>query len=233
MQRIKITIILVCCSISVSLFAQPKLLKEEMYIGAQGGVLASMVNFSPTIDQNPLHCHLGATAGLVYRYIGHKVCGLQVELNYMGRGWQEYSAESGYAYRRQLDYIEIPLLMHLYFGDYSRSTKCARGFLNLGPQIGFLVNEKGSNIPTAYSSAWNSGKGSGTYHQYVPLENRFDWGIAGALGFYYITQHAGVYQFEARFNYSLGSNFSTSRMDYFTSSNNMNLSFTVAYFWKL
>ena len=198
-----------------------------MYVGAQAGALASMVIFNPTVSQDPLHCYLGPTAGVVFRYIGHKVCGLQVELNYMQRGWQEYSKSDGYGYRRQLDYIELPLLMHLYFGKH------ARGFFNLGPQIGYLVNETQKNTPTAYSTAWTSGKGSGTYHQYVPIEKRFDWGLAGGIGFYYRTPHAGTYQIEARFNYSLGSNFSTSKMDYFSASNNMNLSLTFAYLWQV
>ncbi|MBQ9339446.1 MAG: PorT family protein [Paludibacteraceae bacterium] len=226
-MKLKLQSILFLTVLCLSVAAQPKLLREEMYVGAQGGALASMVMFSPTVSQSPLHCYLAPTAGAVFRYIGHKVCGLQVELNYMQRGWQEYSSATGYGYRRRLDYIELPLLMHLYFG------KRARGFFNLGPQIGYLVHESQKEIPTAYSSAWTSGKSSGTYHQYVPTENRFDWGLAAGLGFYYRTAKAGTYQLEARFNYSLGSNFSTSKMEYFSSSNNMNLSLTIAYLWQV
>lgn len=206
--------------------AQPKLLKEEYYLGAQGGVLASMVQFSPTVQQDPLHCYLGPTAGLVFRYIGHKVCGFQVEVNYMQRGWQEYSEDDGAGYRRQLDYVEVPFLSHFYFG------KKARGYLNLGPQIGYLIHESQSNIPSGYGSAWESGKGSGTYHQYVPAEKRFDWSVAAGLGFYYRSRLAGAYQLEARFNYSLGALFSTSKMDYFENSNHMNLGLTFAYLWE-
>lgn len=222
----RLTVAIVCLYTTL-LCAQPKLYREEMYVGAHAGVMASMVNFSPKVAQDPLHCILGTEAGLVFRYAGHKVCGLQVELNYMQRGWQEYTAAGGYGYKRTLDYIELPLLMHLYFG------KRARGFFNLGPQIGYIIRETQSDVPTAYSAAWTSGKGSGTYHQYVPVENPFDWGVAGGLGFYYRTAKAGTYQIEARFNYSLGSLFSTSKMDYFAYSNNMNLSLSLAWMWQV
>lgn len=225
--RTYILILLCLSTITLSSLAQPKLLREEMYVGAQAGAMASMVNFTPDVSQSPLHSMPGVTGGAVFRYIGHKVCGLQVEVNYMQRGWQEYDKSAGNGYLRQLNYIEVPMLMHLYFGDK------ARGFFNLGPQIGYLIQEKQSNIPSIYSAAWDSGKGSGTYHQYVPVENKFDWGVAGGLGFYYRTPRAGTYQLEARFNYSLGCIFSTSKMDYFSYSNNMNLSLCFAYMWQV
>lgn len=215
--------------ISLCTLAQPKLMHEEMYVGAQGGALASMVMFSPRVSQEPLHCYLGPTAGVVFRYIGHKVCGLQVEVNYMQRGWQEYKDEES-GYRRQMDYIEVPLLTHLYFG------KKVRGFVNLGPQLGYLVHESQSRtdmIPDLLSHAWQDGEGSRVGHQYVPTEKRFDWGLAGGLGMYYRSRYAGTYQIEARFNYSLGSIFSTSKMDYFANSNHMNLSLTFAYMWQV
>lgn len=197
-----------------------------MYLGAQGGAMASIVNFSPVVYQTPLHSYLSPTAGLVYRYVGHKVCGLQVELNWMQRGWQQHSDELGVWYQRRQDYVEMPLLCHLYFG------KRARGFINLGPQIGYLLHEEWTGeLPEGFDDAWTEG-GSRTYHQYAPAEKRFDWGLAGGLGFYYRSKKAGAYQLEARFNYSLGTVFANSQMDYFASSNAMNLSLCFAYMWQ-
>lgn len=212
--------------------AQPKLRHEEMYVGAQGGALASMVSFSPTVSQHALHSYLGGTAGVVFRYVGHKVCGLQIEANWMQKGWNEYTPQSdgskAVTYSRRLDYLQVPLLCHLYFG------KKARGFINLGPQIGILLYDK----PICSTSSpeyllWENTNNSRDGKQYAKVENKFDWGVAGGLGFYYRTPKAGTYQIEARFNYSLGAYFDTSKMAYFSTSNAMNLSLTMAYMWQL
>ena len=176
-----------------------------MYVGAHGGAIASMYRFTPQVTQTWKHPFLGWNAGLVYRYAGHKVCGMQVEINYMQRGWYEPETD----YTRQLDYIEVPFLMHLYFG------KRARGFFNLGPQIGYCIysSEKG-NVPEIYDIARKAGANSKSAHQYAKIEKPFDWGLAAGLGFYYRSKYAGVYQLEARFNWSFGNLISGMVMPY-------------------
>ena len=69
-------ILLIFCSVSA--FAQKRLLRPEISFGAQGGYMASMVNFNPSVAQQPLKCYLGPTAGLVFRYAEHKLCVIQV-----------------------------------------------------------------------------------------------------------------------------------------------------------
>ena len=222
MKRTALTIltILLC----VAGLAQPKLQREEMYVGAHGGAIASMYRFTPQVTQTWKHPFWGWNAGLVYRYAGHKVCGMQVEINYMQRGWYEPETD----YTRQLDYIEVPFLMHLYFG------KRARGFFNLGPQIGYCIysSEKG-NVPEIYDIARKAGANSKSAHQYAKIEKPFDWGLAAGLGFYYRSKYAGVYQLEARFNWSFGNTFNDSKMDYFDYSNPMSLSLNFAYMWQV
>lgn len=212
-------ILLIFCSVSA--FAQKRLLRPEISFGAQGGYMASMVNFNPSVAQQPLKCYLGPTAGLVFRYAEHKVCGIQVELNYMQRGWRE----SNTGYSRQMDYIEIPMLCHLSFG------RRFRGFMNLGPQVGYLLHEK-ELTPSSVPNAWADKLSSKEVHQYAQTEKPFDWGLAGGLGVYYRSRLAGTYQLEARFNYSLGSFFRSTQMDYFSAANHMNLSLTFAYLWE-
>ena len=147
-------ILLIFCSVSA--FAQKRLLRPEISFGAQGGYMASMVNFNPSVAQQPLKCYLGPTAGLVFRYAEHKVCGIQVELNYMQRGWRE----SNTGYSRQMDYIEIPMLCHLSFG------RRFRGFINLGPQVGYLLHEK-ELTPSSVPNAWADKLSSKEVHQYA------------------------------------------------------------------
>jgi hypothetical protein len=143
------------------------------------------------------------------------VCAVQAEINYMQRGWREVG--TGVDYRRQLDYIEVPLLMHLYFGK-----KHFRGFLNLGPQIGYCFRDVSYGTPNPLYA-----------HQYEKIEKPFDWGVAGGLGVYYRTNKIGLFQLEARMNYSFGGVFGTSKIDYFTSASPVNLSVNFAYLWEI
>lgn len=186
--------------------------------------MASTVNFSPTVaNMKPITsaCILGGNGGFVFRYSEQKCCAVQVELNYMQRGWRESGKNTDGTvaadYTRTLHYLELPFLMHIYFGS-----KTWRGFVNVGPQIGYCVSDdlgKGTKQTT-------------TVHQYASIDNPFDWGIAGGLGFYCRTKKAGVYQMEARFNYSLGTTFASKTTDYFRQSNAMNLSLNVGWLWE-
>lgn len=200
--------------LSTTIMAQPRLRRPEIYVGAHGGVMASTVLFSPTVENmDILQSPLTMNGGLVFRYAAHKVCALQIELNYMQRGWHEGGSANNYT--RQLDYIELPLLMHLYFGK-----ERFRGFVNLGPQVGYCVRDVAPQTPN------NS-------HQYQPIDKPFDWGLAGGLGCYYRTKKIGLFQLEARFNFSLGTIYNNRKVDYFTQSNSMNLSLNFAYLWEI
>jgi len=209
---------------TTGLVAQSRLVEPEIYIGVHGGVLGSMMNWAPKvagtskIEETAL---LSGNGGLVFRYSKHKCCAIQVELNYMQRGWREKidgtDSQPGGTYVRKLDYIELPLLMHIYFGK----PQC-RGIFNLGPQIGYCVHESWSGVQHATER-----------EQYQSLNHPFDWGIAGGLGVYYRHPKAGVFQLEARFNYSLGDAFSNGKMDYFDRSQAMNLSLNLGYFWQI
>ncbi len=203
-----------------SLNAQPRLHAPELYVGVHGGVSASTMIFNPSVsnmsDPFTNGMVLGGNGGLVFRYAGHKVCGFQLELNYMHRGWREHNAEG--TYERHLHYLEVPFLTHLYFGK-----KAVRGFINLGPQIGYCVADR------------NSGNllGESDDHQYAPITKPFDWGVALGLGMYVRTKNAGVYQLELRGNYSLGSAFGTRATDYFNNANPLDVSVNLAWLMPL
>ena len=198
--------------ISWLLQAQPRLRTPEIYVGGQAGVMASSMIFNPTVEGIEIpNSPLSVNGGLVFRYAGHKVCGVQAEINYMQRGWREIG--EGYDYSRQLSYIEIPFLTHLYFGG-----KHLRGFFNLGPQIGYCILDKEKGIKDPKQT-----------HQYAKIDNPFDWGVAGGLGIYYRTNKIGLFQLEARFNYSFGNLFDNKKTDHFQMSTPINLSINLAY----
>ena len=221
MKQVRFVIVLALLHASVSLLAQPRLARPEMYIGIHGGIMASSVIFNPSVKGLDLIASpLSPNGGLVFRYAGHKVCAIQTEVNYMQRGWREVlpaeNASPAVDYRRQLDYIEIPLLMHLYFGGQH-----LRGFFNLGPQIGYCFRD------TEY------GNKNLAAPQYEQIVNPFDWGGAGGLGVYYRAKKIGLFQLEARFNYSFGSLFANRLTDYYKFSNPINLSVNIAYMWQI
>lgn len=200
--------------------AQPRLRVPELYIGVHGGVNASTVIFDPTVDgMNPITkgCTLSPTAGVAFRYAGQKCCGLQLELNYHQRGWREELDEG--AYVRRLHYVEVPFLMHLFFGK-----KSGKFIFNLGPQIGGCVYDDGGAGAPEGSSA----------KQYGAVEKPFYWGVAAGLGGYYRSAHAGLWQMELRANYSMGSLFDNSATAYFRNfSNPLELSINLAWMWPL
>ena len=76
-------------------------------------------------------------AGIMFRYIEENHFGLIGEVNFEQRGWKENFEEAPYSYSRDLSYIQIPLLAHIYFGSEK-----AKFFFNAGPEIGFMIAEK-------------------------------------------------------------------------------------------
>jgi len=190
---------------SVSLMAQNRLDKPEVYFGVNFGQTGSMVGFKPTIDQGFL---LGYNGGGVFRYVGDKYMGLQVELNFSQRGWKEISG----LYSRQLNYIELPFLTHMYLGKKNRV------FFNVGPKISYLLSEKVLVNGTANTE---------TQHTTL-IQNPFDYGLCAGLGFLFNLK-GNVFQLEARGYYALSDVFSNDKRDYFATSNNMNASVNLAW----
>lgn len=178
--------------------AQPRLRTPEIYLGAHGGATASTVLFNPSEDyMTPLTnaCSLGWNGGLVFRYTEQKYCALQVELNYLHRGWGMGDDTMGHTYYH-LHYIEIPMLMNLHFGS-----DICQWFFNLGPQIGYCFKDETHTI-----------------------EQPFDWGVAAGTGLYFPTRKAGVYQIEVRFDFSFGGIYGTKLVDKYSMASPMDLS---------
>ena len=178
--------------------AEEKPFSQDLRIGAKGGVNLSKVIFMPTIKE-PFT--LKYNGGVVARWITQRHFGLQAELNYSMRGWErEFISQShidaGYEYSRSLNYLELPLMTHIYFGD-----KAFRVFFNLGPQIGIFLSDKETTNITPSVNFMEVGKA---------VENKFDWGICGGGGMEIFTK-TGSYIVEARYYYGLGNIFKNSR----------------------
>ena len=105
------------------LFALPAAaqLGEERHnfaVGINGGLNMSSVSFNPKIKLNTLNT---MSMGVTMRYMSEKyfkmMCGVQMEINYSQRGWDEkIEDDSGNSYSRTMNYLEIPFMAHLAFG---------------------------------------------------------------------------------------------------------------------
>ena len=182
--------------------------QPEMYFGFTGGAVASRIGFSPSVSQDFM---LGATGGAMFRYISEKYFGIQAELNFSQIGWQE----KGGIFSRRLNYVDMPFLTHIYFG------KKARFFVNLGPEIAFLIGQSGT-IPPA---------GSEQEEQIRNPQRAFDYGFAIGSGFS-VPFHKNALQLEIRGYYGMNDIYSNMKSDYFARSNNIKAAVTLGYTFK-
>jgi len=116
-----------------------------------------------------------------------------------------------------MNYLDIPFLTHVYFGDDRM-----RFFINAGPQVGFLLNEKTqSNLNGIEPQRIN-------VQHTMPAEKSFEWGIGGGPG---VELRAGNNSFiiEGRFYYALSDFYSTRRKDVFGKASGQVIMIKLAY----
>jgi hypothetical protein len=207
MRKLLISILIF---VSASLFAQVRLDKPEMYVGVNLGVTESMVLFNPAIPQGFL---MGFNGGIVFRYIAEKNVGVQAELNFSQRGWTESSG----LYSRQLNYIELPFMTHIYIGRKNRV------FFNLGPKISYLISER---------VLLNNTGGSLDAQHITSVQHPFDYGLCTGLGMLFNIK-GKIIQLDTRAYYSLSDVFANTKRDVFSTSNNFNLSVNLAWLFKV
>ena len=213
-HTIRHTLALLLCTLGFSsASAQIGELYHNISLGVNGGATFNTVSFQPSVKQNML---IGATGGITFRFISEKyfamICGLQIELNYTQKGWQQRfelpngEKDKSLGYRRDMNYIELPFLAHLAFG------KKVQVFLNAGPQLGFLLNDKETFTGKLADDPKLQEKRE-EYHK--KIDNSFDYGITAGLGVEFRTRRAGHFLVEGRYYYGLSDFFSNTKRDYF------------------
>lgn len=196
------------------LFALPAAaqLGEERHnfaVGLNGGLNMSTVSFNPKIKLNTLNT---PSMGITMRYMSEKyfkmMCGVQMEINYSQRGWDEkIEDESGNSYSRTMNYLEIPFMAHLAFGKDALN-RGVKVFFNAGPQVGLFLgdNEKMN---------WNTDTHPEQHGKAV--ENKFDYGIVGGAGLE-VSTGIGHFLLEGRYYFGLADFYKNSKRDYFEKS---------------
>ncbi len=196
---------------------------SEWAFGVNAGTTFSRVRFNPHISQNLL---LGGNGGITARYISEKNFGIQVELNYAQRGWEERTdtVVNLNEYSKLLTYIELPVMTHIYFNMGKR----ARGIFNLGPQIGYNLSEKVLKKKISPLSP----PGEVPNHFTQKIQNKFDYGLVFGGGFELITG-IGNFILEGRAYIGLSDIFSNTRSDEFQASPNQVLGAKLTYFFTV
>lgn len=206
--------------------------RTDLAIGINGGYMLSSVGFMPDVPQKQLG---GITGGVTVRYTCERyfksICAIVAEVNYAQTGWKEdildmdnqpvyYADDVNKAnplnYRRKMTYVQIPLMARMGWG---RERSGLQGFIQIGPQIGFFVNESAeTNIIEGKELA--NERSSRVVSQYgMPVEKKFDYGIVGGAGIEFSLRKIGHFLLEGRYYYGLGDIYGNSKSDYFGRSN--------------
>ena len=204
--------------------------RSNLAIGVNAGINLSQVSFEPSIKQKTQN---GMAFGVTARYMCEKyfnmMCGIQAEVNYSQRGWNENIEDgSGNTYSRTMNYVEIPLLAHLAFGKDALD-KGMKFFVNMGPQIGLFLNET-ENM----SENWDpSYRPNGVVQQYGKMvENKFDYGILGGLGMELSTK-VGHFLLEGRYYYGLSDFWGSTKKDEFGRSGHSYMGVRLTYLFDI
>ena len=214
-----------------STMAQLGELRNELAIGFNAGMNMSKVDFSPRIKQTNQQ---GAAFGITARYMCEKyfkmMCGIQVELNYSQRGWNELIEDGSMnTYNRVMNYVEVPLLAHLAFGKDSR-TRGMKFFLNLGPQFAYFISDK-ENMG---GEEWNTSmRPNGVVYQYgKEVENKLDYGIVAGGGLE-LSTGIGHFLVEGRYYYGLGDFNHNTKKDEFGRSGHSYIGIRLTYLYDI
>lgn len=200
---------------------------SNVCIGAHGGIDLSRVFFTPSVRQG---WPVMPTFGAAIRYIEEDHFGLIAEVNWIRRGWKENFEDLPFRYQRNLDFIEIPVMAHIYFG------RRAKFYINAGPQIAFRIGESytanfdpfdTAGIPNFPNVNRRNDQMTETVTQKV------DYGIAAGLGCEFNINRKNSITLEGRYYFGLGNIFPSKRRDIFRASNMMYISFTAGYWFRI
>ena len=221
---------ILACMFAFPAMAQVGELRNNWAIGVNGGLNMSSVSFEPSIKQNSKN---GMAMGFTARYMCEKyfsmMCGIQAEVNYVQRGWNEKIEDgSNNTYSRTMNYLEIPLLAHLAFGK-DAIDKGVKFFVNAGPQIGMFLSES-ENM----SDNWDtSSRPNGIVQQYGKMvENKFDYGILGGAGLE-LSTGIGHFLLEGRYYYGLADFWGSTKKDEFGRSGHSYMGVRLTYLFDI
>lgn len=223
------SLIAIYLCVALSVYSQNKF-KPEWNIG---------VGFGPTFTSVDIQNQSGNGVstksweqfhgGIGVRYISEKNLGILGELNYTQYGWQEdFPEQPLFSHSHKLNYLELPVLTHIYFGNK------VRFIVNLGPKLGFLLSEKEemNKALEDYLSSGSMPNNTITHQYYRNAEVKVDYGILAGMGLE-VRTGIGNFSLEGRYYFGLGDMYNNRKTDYFARSANRVISARLTYYVKL
>ncbi len=203
-----VLVVLMFVASAISQAQQIERYKPQFKFGVGAGAVFTSIDFISKVPQNSSQ---GLSGGVSVRYISEKHLGVLAELNYTQRGWTEDFSEEprnpDHAYSRTLNYVELPLMTHIYFGEKFKF------ILNLGPQFSYMFSDKktmNDALSSHVESEYAKDPDTPIFLQYETIDNKFDYGLLGGLGVEFDTG-LGSFVLEGRYYFGLGDSFDNSR----------------------
>lgn len=242
-RHLIIYIALLLCPLSAQ--AQIGEYRSDLSVGVNAGYVMSTVGFNPDIPQKQ---HGGLTGGLTVRYNSEKyfksICALVGEVNIAQVGWKEniltdqdqpvMNSVTGLPeeYKRTLTYVQVPLFARMGWG---RERKGFQFFFQAGPQVGFFLGDKvKSNFNyDERNQSDRIGAQKEAVQDSLPIQRKFDYGIAAGIGLEYSHPKLGHLLVEGRYYYGLGDIYNNSKRDYFGRSNIGSIVVKVSYLFDV
>ena len=171
---------------------------KQMGFGLKAGVTYNSLMLGTPLQQ--MNADLEPNFGLIFSYIDKKIVGIQLELNYVSKSWEE-NPSGNYLFNSKLDYIEIPMLTTLHFGNRLKF------LVNFGPYISVLLKEESSHNVDQTSDYFEF------YEKRTPRKG--DFGMTGGAALRLQTK-LGLFQLEGRYTFSFQNLYDTeiNNLDY-------------------
>ena len=222
-KRLVIVVLLLCPGI---LSAQVGERRSDLAVGVNGGIAMNRVSFNPTVKQT---MHNGATMGLTVRYTCEKyfssICAVQAELNYARLGWEEVIETSNDTYRRDVDFLQLPIFARMAWGREQRGFQF---FVMAGPEFDLYLGDSDQR-GGEWSSATLAERPNNVTAQYdLPIQRKLEYGITAGAGLELSTA-IGHFQLEGRYSFGLIDMFDNGKKDAFGRSANGAIIIKAAY----
>lgn len=208
-------------------FAQ-RVYDPHFSLGGKAGVTFSNMAFTPSIEQSMIQ---GISIGAVARYTEEKFFGIVAEFNIEQRGWKETFDETAFTYQRRLTYLQLPVMTHIYFGSHRM-----KGFVNLGPSVGYMIADGISSNFDYRNPASVEGFPIANRHinqMAMDIKKRFDYGICAGAGIEITFRRKHSFLLEGRYYYGLGNIFSAKKADEFSASRGTSIQVAFGYMFHL
>ncbi|MDE6481018.1 MAG: PorT family protein [Muribaculaceae bacterium] len=218
--------LLVMFSALASLRAQTHF-DSRVDIGAHGGVTFSTVTFKPTITSK---FGMGYTGGVTFRYSEENHFGLIAEVNLVQRGWAEKFEDLPYNYQRTLNYVEVPIMSHIYFGSRGKF------FINAGPEVAYYLGDHINSNFDYHNTQDLPGfhdKNRRDEQLTMKVSQKLDFGIVAGLGGEFNINRKNSVALEARLYYGIGNVMPSGRQDTFSLSNQLSVAVTAGYWFRI